>query len=691
MPSIVQKEDKSTLKKQKLRFALVGNPNSGKTTLFNHLTGSRQYVGNWPGVTVEKKEGYLKFKSREIEIIDLPGIYSLSPYSPEEIITRNCLINEKIDLIINIVDATNIERNLYLSTQLMELGRPIVIALNMIDILEKKGHIINYSALKREIGIPVIPISAGKGFGINELLELAINSVKTTTPIEKNIYANETDSILKKIESVITAAHPKLKVPARWYAVKVFEDDEIVLKELKLTPQQLNEIIAIKDAFSLEEENTDRQMIIADQRYKFICDVCSKSVKKTLSNKVSATEKIDRIVTNKFLALPIFLTSMLSIFFITFGPLGNFLRDTAQFFITDGLGTFLEKSLNTLGASEWAKSLVLSGIIEGVGSVVSFLPQIALLFLLLCILEDSGYMARAAFITDKLLRKIGLSGKAFVPLLMGFGCSVPAILGTRILEKDKDKKLAILMIPFMSCSAKMPVYAMFISTFFGKNQPVVIFSIYLLGIVFGVITALMFKSSVLKGDSAPFILELPEYKFPTLKNLLLHVWERVKDFLTKAGTVLLAAAIVIWFLQSFDFSLHMVSDSSKSILATIGSLIAPVFSLCGFGDWRTAVSLLSGIIAKESIVSTMAVLYNVDSKAGLSNVLTQHFSTISAYSFMVFVLLYTPCVAALSAIKKELKSLKWTAGIMFYQILIAWFVSCCVFQFATLFFNLTRG
>lgn len=687
----MSKKDNPSLKQKKLRFALIGNPNSGKTTLFNSLTGSRQYVGNWPGVTVEKKNGYVKFKNNEIEIIDLPGIYSLSPYSPEEIVTRNCLINEPIDLIINTVDATNIERNLYLSTQIMEFGKPMIIALNMIDILEKKGHIINYKTLKQELNLPVIPISAGKGIGINELLDLAVNSVNNVNVNIKNMYSSEVDLALKKIESVISESQQALKISSRWYSVKIFEDDDIVLKELKLKNQQLTEIKAIKSGIKTPEKNVDRQMIIADQRYKFICSVCSKALKKVLTNKTSTTEKIDKIVTNKFLAIPIFLMLMFSIFFVTFGPVGNFLRNNAQFFITDVLGNFVENSLNSLGASEWTKSLLLSGVIEGVGSVVSFLPQIALLFLLLCILEDSGYMARAAFITDKLLKKIGLSGKAFVPLLMGFGCSVPAILGTRILEKEKDKKLTILMIPFMSCSAKMPVYAMFISTFFAKNQPLVIFSIYLLGIIIAIITALIFKNSWLKGDSAPFILELPEYKLPTFKNLFLHVWERVKDFLTKAGTVLLAASIVIWFLQSFNFSLHMVSDSSKSILASIGSFIAPVFSLCGFGDWKSAVSLLSGIIAKESIVSTMSVLYNAESTDSLSTALAQHFSNISAYSFMVFVLLYTPCVAALSAIKKELKSLKLTIGIVCYQIFIAWFVSCCVFQFTTLFFNLIGG
>lgn len=690
MPTLVSKTPKNNFLKKELRFALIGNPNAGKTTLFNHLTGSRQYVGNWPGVTVEKKEGILNFKNNKIKIIDLPGVYSLSPYSSEEIITRNCLLNENIDLIINIVDATNIERNLYLSTQIMELGKPMIIVLNMIDILEKKGHIINYDILKKELNTPVLPISASKGVGIKELLDLSNKIANDNNYYLKNIYSKDIDFNLKNIESIIKGAYRNNNVDPRWYSVKIFEDDELVLKELNLNPDELKKINYLKNAITSSEKNIDRQMIIADQRYKFICSACSKALKKSSNFKMSTTDKIDKFVTNKFLAIPIFLSLMFLVFFVTFGPIGNYLKDCAQFFINNMIGESLESALIKFGASPWVKSLLIGGIIEGVGSVISFLPQIALLFLLLCILEDSGYMARAAFITDRLLRKIGLSGKAFVPLLMGFGCSVPAILGTRILEKDRDKKLTILMVPFMSCSAKMPVYALFISTFFYKNQPIIIFSLYTIGIIFAVLTALFCKNTILKGDNAPFILELPEYKFPSPKNLTLHVWERIKDFLTKAGTVLLGAAIVIWFLQSFDFSLHMTLDSSKSILAQIGSFISPIFTLCGFNDWKTSVSLLCGIIAKESVVSTMAVLYNVESKTSLSTLICQHFSQISAYSFMIFVLLYTPCIAALSTIKKELKSLKWTIGILLYQVFIAWLASCCFYQFATLLLNFLR-
>ena len=413
---------------------------------------------------------------------------------------------------------------------------------------------------------------------------------------------------------------------------------------------------------------------------------------KNLKNdKLSITDKIDKIVTNKFLALPIFLAIMMLIFYITFGPVGNYFKSWAEFLINDIIGNSIEKLLVSLNASSWAKSLILDGVVKGVGSVISFFPQIMILFTLLSVLEDSGYMARAAFITDKMLRKIGLSGKAFVPLLMGFGCSVPAVLGTRILEHDKDKKLTILMIPFMSCSAKMPVYSMFISAFFPSHQPIIIFSIYLLGILVAIFTAFLFKNTILKGKEAPFIMELPEYKLPTLKNLSLHVWERLKDFLVKAGTVLVGATIIIWFLQSFNFSLHTVQDSSDSILAYLGAKIAPIFTLCGFNDWKASVALISGIIAKESVVSTSAILYNTEASMVLHHALSQHFSMLSAYSFMVFVLLYTPCVAALSAIRKEMKSVKWTTISILYQLITAWFVSALVFQIGTLIKNCLGG
>lgn len=687
--------DRTKVMKKHLNVALIGNPNSGKTTLFNQLTGSRQYVGNWPGVTVEKKEGKLSYKNEEIKIIDLPGIYSLSPYSSEEIVTRNCLLHDDVDLIINIIDSTNIERNLYLTTQVMELGKPIVVVLNMIDILEKKGDKIDYHLLSKLLSVAVIPMSANKHDKIENLMDscLDIISQKTSSKIQdvQNIYAPEIDSILNNIEKILKNSNNKFKVNPRWLAVKLFSEDHDILKNVHLTEDELSKINFYKNSVS-PSKNTDRQMIISECRYDYICSICKKCVHKNLKNdKLSITDKIDKIVTNKILALPIFLAIMMLIFYITFGPVGNYFKSWAEFLINDIIGNSIEKLLVSLNASSWAKSLILDGVVKGVGSVISFFPQIMILFTLLSVLEDSGYMARAAFITDKMLRKIGLSGKAFVPLLMGFGCSVPAVLGTRILEHDKDKKLTILMIPFMSCSAKMPVYSMFISAFFPSHQPIIIFSIYLLGILVAIFTAFLFKNTILKGKEAPFIMELPEYKLPTLKNLSLHVWERLKDFLVKAGTVLVGATIVIWFLQSFNFSLHTVQDSSDSILAYLGAKIAPIFTLCGFNDWKASVALISGIIAKESVVSTSAILYNTEASMVLHHALSQHFSMLSAYSFMVFVLLYTPCVAALSAIRKEMKSVKWTTISILYQLITAWFVSALVFQIGTLIKNCLGG
>lgn len=683
--------------KKTYKFALIGNPNSGKTTLFNQLTGKHQYVGNWPGVTVEKKEGTLSFKNKKINIIDLPGIYSLSPYSSEEIVTRNCLLHDDIDLIINIVDSTNIERNLYLTTQLMELGKPIVLVLNMTDLLQKRGDSINYALLSELLNVPVFHLSANKRDRIDALVSFCLKNLnrKTFSKISKidDLYPKEINIVLDNIEKIIEndVKNLNLNVNLRWLAVKLFSEDELILKQLNLTDDKIKKINYYKNSIS-PLKNVDRQMVVSECRYNYICNICKKTVhKKFQKGNLSLTDKIDRIVTHKFLAIPIFLSLMMLIFFTTFGPIGTLFKNLAEYFIENILAKSVEGFLVTFGTSIWVKSLVVDGIIKGVGSVTSFFPQIMILFTLLSVLEDSGYMARAAFIMDKLLRKVGLSGKAFVPLLMGFGCSVPAIIGTRILENEKDKKLTILMIPFMSCSAKMPVYSMFISAFFPKHQVLIIFSIYILGIIIAIFTAFLFKNTLLKGKEAPFIMELPEYKLPTFKNLCLHVWERLKDFLIKAGTVLVCATVVIWALQSFNFSFQMVQNQNESILALLGAKIAPIFTLCGFNDWKACVALLSGLIAKESVVSTSAILYDTSASLSLSESLALHFSRLSAFSFMVFVLLYTPCVAALSAIRKEMKSPTWTTISICYQLLIAWFFSALVFQFGTLFLNLFGG
>jgi ferrous iron transport protein B len=669
-----------------LHFALAGNPNCGKTTLFNQLTGSSQYVGNWPGVTVEKKEGRVRQAKIPVSILDLPGIYSLSPYSPEEIVTRNCLIDEHLELIINIVDATNIERNLYLTTQLAELGCPMIIALNMIDLLEKRGDQIDYRLLEKELGIPVVPISASRGIGLQKLIERGVDFAEAHPRIAvKNTYSDDVDLVLRGIEDVLRGSSEDERVNTRWTAVKLFEGDNITVKKLRLNELDARRIVRLVEMIPTTP-NVDREMIIADQRYRYICALCARAVHKGhAQGYVTLSDKIDRIATSRIWAIPLFLLMMLFIFFITFGPFGSLLQKGAEWLIKDWFSGVMGEALTAANASPWAVSLVLNGVIEGVGSVVSFLPQIMLLFMLLSILEDSGYMARAAFIMDQLLRKIGLSGRAFVPMLMGFGCTVPAVLGTRTLENEKDKRLTILITPFMSCSAKMPVYSLFIAVFFVKNSPLVIFSIYLLGIFVAILTALLFKNTILTGEPAPFVMELPPYRLPTPKSLFLHVWERLKDFLTKAGTVLLGATIVIWFLQSFNLQLQMVEDSAESILASVGTAIAPIFTLCGFGNWKASVSLVTGLAAKESVVSTMAVLYG---GGDLTAMLGQVFTPLSAYAFMVFVLLYTPCVAALSAIHREMGSVKWTLVTVGYQLLVAWFASAMVFQMGTLIGNM---
>ena len=669
-------------KNKTINVVLAGNPNCGKTTLFNQLTGSKQYVGNWPGVTVEKKSGKVRNSlGRDIEVVDLPGIYSLSPYTPEEIVTRNCLLNDDPDVIIDIIDATNLERNLYLTTQLAELARPIVIALNMCDLLEKNGDKIDIPFLEKQLGIPIVPISASKNVGIDKLVEKVVQLYDNGKYVPvKNIYSYEVDRILREIEDALEDIKQHSYHRKRWTAVKLFEGDKVTWNHYNFTDKQKAHINLHVDEIHTSK-NVDREMIIADERYKYICSITQKAVtRKRPADYLSVSDKIDKVVTNRFFALPFFLIVMLMVFAVTFGAPGTLLRDGATYLITDLLGGGLQSFLVSVNASEWAQSLVIDGIIAGVGSVISFLPQIMLLFTLLSLLEDSGYMSRAAFIMDKLLRYIGLSGRAFVPMLMGFGCTVPAVLATRTLENQKDKRLTILITPFMSCSAKMPVYLLFISYFFPDCGPLVIFGIYILGMVVGVLTALLFKSTILKGKNAPFVMELPPYRMPSPKSLWLHVWDRLKDFLVRAGTVLLGASILIWFLQSFNFSMQMVSPD-ESMLASIGKFIAPVFSICGFGDWRASVSLVTGIAAKESVASTLSVLYPEASLASA-------FSPLSAFSFLVFVLLYTPCVAALSAIRKEMGSAKWTAVTIVYQIFVAWLASALVYQFGTLIMNI---
>ncbi len=673
------------------RYALAGNPNCGKTTLFNAVTGSNQYVGNWPGVTVEKKEGKINIGDSNATIVDLPGIYSLSPYSMEEIVTRNYLIDEKPDLIINIVDATNLERNLYLSLQIAELGCPMVIALNMVDMLEKRKETIDFSLLSALLGIKVVPISASKGTGIQKLLKTAEHEVihardkgshidkHNSRPLE--IYTGNVKAAVKQIESIISKTCLEKKQPLRWSAVKLIEGDAPTLEALDLSDTQLNCLESI--VLELETNKIDREMVIADQKYKFICDVREKAVKRTLEDgHMTLSDKIDSVVTNKYLAIPLFFALMGLIFYITFGAVGSALTDLVDNLINVQFAGIVRDSMVSFGAADWAVGLICDGIIAGLGAVLSFFPQIFLLFFFLSILEDSGYMARAAFIMDKALHSIGLSGKSFVPMLMGFGCTVPAVMASRTLENEKDRRLTIMLTPFMSCSAKMSVYSLFIMAFFSKNRGLAVLSIYILGLIIAIICAFIIQKTVLKGGHAPFVMELPPYRLPTAKTLGLHLWEKVKDFFSKAATVLLGASVIIWFCQYFSFSLTHVENGGESILGVIGSFIAPIFAPLGFGNWQSAVAILSGLIARESVVSTLGILYGTggDALGALSGVLQGVFTPLSAYSFMVFILLFIPCVAAVNAVRREMNSAKWTAFTFIFQACVAWFVTFIIYQ-----------
>lgn len=673
-------------KKEELKFALAGNPNCGKTTLFNRMTGSSQSVGNWPGVTVEKKEGLAHAGEFLISIVDLPGIYSLVPYSPEERAARDFLLSGEADLILNIVDATNLERNLYLTTQLAELGIPMVVALNMADVIEKRGEKIDCALLQRELGVPVLPVSASRGTGVDALLKRAARQARSgEAPVSVPLYSEQVESTLCRLEELLQKARAPVREYRRWIAVRLLESGGEA--GLRLTTEERRQADRLRAKIPVTEY-VDREMVIADQRYRYLCGVCRRAVRKRIGGaRRDFSAEIDRVATSRFLGLPLFALAMLLIFWVTFGAPGSYftgLSERAIVSLSHGAVRFLD----LIGVADWQKSLVVDGVLGGIGAVLAFFPQIILLFSMLSFLEDSGYMARAAFMMDRVLRRLGLSGRAFVPLLMGFGCTVPAVMGTRILERERDKRLTVLITPFMSCSAKMPVYTLIISALFAEHRPFVIFSVYGLGILAAVLSALLFKSTLLPGGPAPFVMELPPYRMPTPQGLWLHVWQRLKDFLLKAGTVLLLATVVVWFLQYFSPSFRRAEDPSQSILAHFGRLIAPVFIPCGFGEWRQAVALVTGLVAKESVVSTMRVLYPAGADGSLTDALRQAFSPVSAYAFLIFVLLYTPCVAALSAIRREMGSLKWTAVTIGYQLSLAWFASAFFYQWATLLLRL---
>lgn len=658
-------------------LALGGNQNCGKTTLFNQLTGSNQHVGNFPGVTVESKTGVIKGHS-DVKVVDLPGIYSLSPYTNEEIVTRDFLIKAKPDGIINIIDATNIERNLYLTLQLIELNLPMVIALNMMDEIRAAGSTIDIQGLERELGVPVVPISAAKNEGIAELIEVVVDTAsKKQRPKRVDFCSGAVHRAIHGIAHMIEDHAENAGIPSRFAAVKLIEGDPPLAKELKLTD---NELDLIEHSVKEMEDSvkTDREAAMADMRYSFIEDVCGRTVKKMgESPAYMRSVKIDKLLTNKYLAIPIFLAFMILTFFLTFGIVGNSLCAGLDYII--GLVTAaVDNALTIYGINPVVKSLVVDGIFNGVGSVLSFLPRIVVLFFCLSLMEDSGYMARVAFVMDKLLRKIGLSGRSFVPLIIGFGCSVPAIMATRTLSGERDRKMTILLTPFMSCSAKLPIYTVFAAAFF--DRPILVISLlYIGGILTGILSGLIFKSTLFRGNPVPFVMELPNYRLPSLKSVAMLLWDKAKDFITRAFTVIFIATIVIWFLTTFDTRLNVVTDNSMSLLADIGRLISPFFAPLGFGDWRAATALITGFSAKEAVVSTLTVLLSPGPE-GLTAALKGIFSPLSSAAFLTFALLYTPCFAAVAVIRRELKSNLATIGVICYQIGIAWIMAFLVYS-----------
>lgn len=665
-------------------IALAGNQNSGKTTLYNALTGSNQHVGNFPGVTIEKKEGQIK-RFKDASLVDLPGIYSLSPYSLEEVVTRDFLLKEHPDLILNIVDATNIERNLYLTLQLMELSIPMVIALNMMDEVRASGNSIDVMKLSKHLGIPVVPISASKKEGVSELVEVAIKTAQEKRkPVKLDFCTGEVHKAIHAISHLIEDQAKEAEYPLRFAATKLVEGDELTFKELKITESQTHIIEHVVEDME-KALNTDREAALADMRYSYIEQICRDTViKKQETREQIRSEKIDKVLTHKYLGIPIFFGIMFVIFWITFGAAGAFLQGYLEEIIalaTDYVANLME----SYQVSPWLHSLVIDGIFAGVGSVLSFLPIIVILFFFLSMLEDSGYMARIAFLMDKLLRKIGLSGRSFVPMLIGFGCSVPAIMATRTLASERDRKMTIVLTPFMSCSAKLPIYGMMTMAFFPENAAFIMIALYIMGIVVAILSGLLLKGTIFKGEPVPFVMELPAYRIPSRKSVLLHMWEKAKDFLQRAFTIIFLGTIIIWFLQSFDWSLNMVEDSSYSILATIGSLIAPIFIPLGFNDWKASTALISGLTAKEAVVSTLSVLTGTVTDLELSTALSTIFTPLSSFAFLTFTLLYMPCVAAFAATKRELGSVKNAVLTAMYQTMTAYVVGMVVYQLGNLF------
>ena len=659
-------------------FALAGNQNCGKTTLFNALTGSNQHVGNFPGVTVDQKAGVIK--GTDHQVVDLPGIYSIRPYTQEEIVTRDFILKSRPDAIINIVDATNIERNLYLTLQLLTLQVPTVIALNMMDELVGNGGSVDVQKMSEALGVPVVPISAAKNQGITELVDTLIDTAsrRVTPKVQDFCPEGPVHRCIHAVCHIIEDHAQRVNIARRFCAMKLIEGEQDFFDALELS-QNEKELIEHTVIEMEHETGLDRNAALADMRYNFIEKVCGECVVKAKeSREHRRSMQIDKVLTHRIFAIPLFIAIMGLVFFLTFNVVGAFLSNVMSYAI-DGLTLLADRALTAYGINPVVHSLVIDGIFAGVGSVVSFLPLIVTLFFFLSILEDSGYMARVAFVMDKPLRKIGLSGRSFVPMLVGFGCSVPAIMATRTLSSNRDRKMTILLTPFMSCSAKIPIYTLFAAAFFPGHELLVMLALYFGGILVGILVALVLKNTAFKGNPVPFVMELPNYRFPSAKSVVLLMWEKAKDFLTRAFTVIFMATVIIWFMQTFDTRLNVVENSADSILAALGRLVSPIFAPLGFGDWRMVTALVSGFTAKEAVVSTFGVILGVSTEQ-LGIALHSLFTTASAASFLAFCLLYTPCVAAVSTIKTELKSGWKTVGIVFAQCLVAWLAAFMVYH-----------
>ena len=663
-----------------LSFALVGNQNCGKTTLFNVLTGSNQHVGNFPGVTVDRKDGQIRGFANSL-VTDLPGIYSMSPYSNEEIVSRNFVLNEKPKAIINIIDVTNIQRNLYLTMQLLEMNIPMVVVLNMMDELRSNGGTVDVNQMEMFLGVPVIPISAARNEGVNELISHAEHIAKyQEKPVlqdfcDKNDHNGAVHRCIHAVEHLIEDHAERAGLPVRFATTKAIEGDPLILKQLDLDVNETDMLEHI--VLQMEKERgLDRSAAIADMRFAYVDKLCKQTVVKPKQNKErSRSERIDRILTGKYTAIPCFISIMVLVFFLTFNVIGAWLQSLLQTGI-DSFSSLVDNALSQANVNSVIHSLIIDGIFNGVGSVLSFLPIIVTLFFFLSIMEDSGYIARVAFVMDKLLRKIGLSGRSIVPLIIGFGCTVPAVMSTRTLPSERDRKMTILLTPFMICSEKLPIYNFFISVFFAKYGWLVLSAIYFIGIVFAVLFALLFKKTLFKGEAVPFVMELPNYRLPSVKNVIRLLWDKSKEFIRKAFTVIFLATIIIWLLQSFDIKLNLVSDSKDSMLALVSGLLVPLFQPLGLGDWRICTSLISGIIAKESVVSTLEVLFGGST--------TSFITPLASLSLLVFSLLYMPCVAAVASIRKEMGT-KWALAMVVWQCTIAWIAAFIIRMIGLLF------